>query len=185
LGNLVLSGSTSGSITISPPSSAGSNTLTLPANTGTVITTGSTFAGTGPAFSAYQSVQQTGIASATWTKITLTTENFDTNSNFASSRFTPTIAGYYQCNGSVQLTGANTAYYVAGAFYKNGASYAQFNLANGNANYYPQSTGSSVIYLNGTTDYVEVYAFGSASGSWSAYNTKEGTYFNACLVRSE
>ena len=41
MSSLVLNGDTSGAITISAPSVAGTNTLTLPANTGTVITTGS------------------------------------------------------------------------------------------------------------------------------------------------
>ncbi len=41
MADLVLSGNTSGAITISAPSVAGTNTITLPTNTGTVITTGS------------------------------------------------------------------------------------------------------------------------------------------------
>ena len=51
-------------------------------------------AGNGPAFSAYQSSAQT-LSSNTATKLTFTTEEFDTNNNFASSTFTPTVAGYY------------------------------------------------------------------------------------------
>jgi len=176
MSSIVLSGDTSGTVTVAVPAVAGTNTVTIAAQTGTLNAAG-------PAFSAYQATQQTGIAAATWTKITFDTEVFDTNGNFASSRFTPTVAGYYQCNGSVQLAGANAAYYVAGAFYKNGVSYAQFTLANGNTNFFTQSNGGSVIYFNGTTDYVEVYAFGTALGSWSAYNTQNGTYFNACLLR--
>ena len=35
------------------------------------------------------------LSSATLTKVTFDTELFDTNNNFASSRFTPTIAGQY------------------------------------------------------------------------------------------
>jgi len=169
----------SGSLTLQGPSTSSTQTVTIPDATGTMMVSGNM-----PAFSAYQATQQTGISATTWTKITFDTKVFDTNSNFSSSRFTPTVAGYYQVNGSIQLTGANAAYYVAGAFYKNGSSYAQFTLANGNTNYYCQSTGSSVIYFNGTTDYVEVYAFGTALGSWSAYNTQTGTYFNACLLRA-
>jgi hypothetical protein len=38
MGNLALAGSTSGAITLSPPAVAGSNTLTLPAVTGNVLT---------------------------------------------------------------------------------------------------------------------------------------------------
>ena len=41
MSSLILSGDTSGQITFSAPSVAGTNTITLPANTGTVITTGS------------------------------------------------------------------------------------------------------------------------------------------------
>ena len=41
MGNLVLAGATSGSITLEPTAVAGSNTLTLPAATGTILTTAS------------------------------------------------------------------------------------------------------------------------------------------------
>ena len=47
MGNLTLNGSTSGAITISPPAIAGTNTITLPAATGTMALTASpTFSGT-------------------------------------------------------------------------------------------------------------------------------------------
>lgn len=42
MGDIVLAGATSGSITLQPTAVAGSNTITLPANTGTLLTTGST-----------------------------------------------------------------------------------------------------------------------------------------------
>ena len=130
MSSIKLVGSTSGEITISAPAVAGTNTLTLPANTGTIVTSASgagdlpsTIAG--PAFSAWQSVQQTGITVNTWTKVTLTTETFDTNSNYdtSTSKFTPTVAGYYYITGSVTIVGANSAYYVIGAIYKNGTQY--------------------------------------------------------------
>lgn len=41
MGNLTLNGATSGQITLAPPSVAGTNTLTLPATTGTVLTNAS------------------------------------------------------------------------------------------------------------------------------------------------
>lgn len=48
MGSLTLNGATSGAVTISPPAVAGTNTLTLPAATGTVLTTagGQTISGT-------------------------------------------------------------------------------------------------------------------------------------------
>ena len=65
---------------------------------------GTNVAGNGPAFYAYRTATQTGIASATFTKIQLNVELFDTNSNYdnvTNYRFTPTVAGYYQVNFSV------------------------------------------------------------------------------------
>jgi hypothetical protein len=53
-----------------------------------------------PAFSARAATTQS-LSNTTYTKVTLGTEEFDTNSNFASSRFTPTVAGYYLITGSV------------------------------------------------------------------------------------
>jgi hypothetical protein len=52
-------------------------------------------AGNGPAFSATKSANQT-VTSGVFTTITFDTEQFDTNNNFASNTFTPTVAGYYQ-----------------------------------------------------------------------------------------
>ena len=42
MGSLVLTGNTSGSVTVAVPAVAGTNTITLPAITGTAITTGDT-----------------------------------------------------------------------------------------------------------------------------------------------
>jgi hypothetical protein len=110
MSSISIAGDTSGSIILQAPSVSGSTTLTLPTTSGTIITnTAGTVtqtmlatgvAGTGPAVSAYESGNQS-ISSNVWTKVTLGTEEFDTNNNFASSRFTPTVAGYYQINGSI------------------------------------------------------------------------------------
>jgi hypothetical protein len=71
-----------------------------------------------PAFSAYASAQQT-VSNATFTQVALQAEEFDTNNNFASNTFTPTIAGYYQFNFSIlwRATSALTRY--IGSIYKN------------------------------------------------------------------
>ena len=141
-------------------------------------------AGTGPAFSAWQSVQQTGVSATTWTKVTLTTELFDTNNNYASSRFTPTVAGYYQISGSVTIVSTTNTHFVFCAIYKNGTIYSQASGALGNASFYPQSTISTLVYFNGSTDYVEIYAYGSAGGAYNIYNTLENTNFSGVLVRA-
>ncbi len=186
MANLILNGSTSGSVTLSSPAVSGTTTLTLPTTSGTVITTGSTFGGTGPAFSAYQSSGQASISSLTETKITFTTEEFDTNSNFASSRFTPTVAGYYQVNAQVVMTSAATNAVLLTAIWKNGARVKTGSVSTGSTYLYPQANTAAIIYCNGTTDYLEVYVLGSAGGSsFGTYADGPSiTFFQAALIRS-
>lgn len=139
---------------------------------------GSNVAGNGPTFAAWQSVQQTIASSATPTKITFTTVEFDTNSNFASSRFTPTVAGYYQVSAGVNI---NTATWVNVILFKNGTNYK--NLTNSYPTTLNGGFGSALVYCNGTTDYIEIYCSVGAS-SVSLYNNIAGTYFQASMVRA-
>jgi hypothetical protein len=178
-----LSTPSSGSISLSPADTASNLTITVPAVTGTMITTASTFAGTGPAFSAYKSSSQT-ITNNTWTKITFETEEFDTNSNFASSRFTPTIAGYYQVNFELDVGGVTASLGIAG-IYKNGVDFkrGQGVAVSGISEQYLM--GSCLIYLNGSTDYIEVYAYVGASSSATVYGGQQTYgYFQASMVRA-
>lgn len=176
-----------GTLTIAAPNTNTNRTLTLPDNTGTLISTGSTFAGTGPAFRAYLSANQT-VTSGVAAKVTLNTEVFDTANAFDSTtnyRFTPQVAGYYQFN--VTLGGAST---VALTFnyiqiYKNGTSdsIAIYGPYSGVNNY---GSLSSLIYLNGSTDYIELYATLSGTGTLTITGsaTAVSTYMSGCLVRS-
>jgi hypothetical protein len=132
-------------------------------------------AGTGPAFSAYQNSAQT-LSAATNTKITFDTEEFDTNSNFASSRFTPTVAGYYQINSGVSFgpSAGQVSIYKNGSEYKRGTQYTASGVG---------FTVFSVVYFNGSSDYVEIYANSTTGGPTNAGLTVY-TYFNGAMVRS-
>jgi hypothetical protein len=183
MAKLILNGATSGSITLESPSVSGSNTLTLPANTGTVITTGSTFAGTGPAFSATMSTGQT-ITSSTFTKINFNTEAWDTNSNYDTStyRFTPTVAGYYQVNCSIDAGASTLATRVLANIYKNGSAYRFGTNLGTSAGDSFSSICTSLVYMNGTTDYIECYGYIIATTA--IISPSGSTWFDACLVRS-
>lgn len=108
--------------------------------------------GTGPAFSAYLSADQT-VSSQVFTKVLLNVESFDTNLNFASSRFTPTVAGYYQINASARVEPAAD---MLIAVYKNGSVWSRGNYATSNAF---NAVASTLVYCNGSTDYIEMYIF--------------------------
>jgi hypothetical protein len=147
--SVAINGSTSGSVTLSAPAVSGTTTLTLPATSGTVMVNG-------PAFFAYKNSGSQSITSTTATKATFDTELFDTNGNFASSRFTPTVAGYYQINANVSTSGSGSVSRAIVTLYKNGAEYTYFQDLTITSFRYG---GSTLVYLNGTTDYVEVYVF--------------------------
>jgi hypothetical protein len=141
-------------------------------------------AGTGPAFSAYLGSNQS-LTASTFTKVTMNTEEFDTASCFNNTgstvggipayAFLPNVAGYYQVNGLVYPATAVTA--ITCAIYKNGASFK--------AGWGTSTSGvvSALIYLNGSTDYIECYSYltgvtPSLSGSSSL------TFFQASFVRA-
>ena len=127
-----------------------------------------------PAFRAKPSSNQT-ISASTFTKVLLQTEIFDTNNNFDNStnyRFQPTVAGYYQVNSQIHYA-TNGQQLVA--VYKNG-SYDNWGTYSVNA--YGVS-GSSLIYLNGSTDYLELYAYSSGG-----YSVNSGlTFLSAHLIQ--
>ena len=169
-----------GTFTLAAPNSNSDRTLTLPDNTGTILTNASTFAGTGPAFSAYQSSAQT-ITSNVMTKLQFQTEEFDTASCFDNStnyRFTPNVAGYYQVSGGLSpndsVTGVRVSVYKNGSEFKRLIGTASANVGHGG--------GSALVYLNGTTDYVELY--GTFSSGQPAFANAAATYFQAAMVRA-
>lgn len=153
------------------------NLVTVPSVTGTAMVSGNM-----PAFSASATSNQS-ISAATFTKVNFGTEQFDTNSNFASSRFTPTVAGYYQVNTSINFGGGSTVTYGIVSFYKNGGEYNRLIAIQCTSNL--SIGGSSLIYLNGTTDYLEVYAYSGQSGTQLYGDAGTAfTYFQGSLVRT-
>jgi hypothetical protein len=180
MANLILNGSTSGSVTLSSPAVSGTTTLTLPTTTGKVQVGG-------PAFSAYSSSNQTSISSTTFTKVTFGTEEFDTNNNFASSTFTPTVAGYYQVNAAAQINSLLTTVYGKLYIYKNGAAYKEGALIQGQAQLFGAPTVSGLVYCNGSTDYVEIYFIGYIAAGTLSLNSAGETvriWFDGSMVRS-
>ena len=113
-----------------------------------------------PAFEAYNNGDES-ISNATWTKMQVDTERFDTDSNFASNRFTPTTAGKYFVYGRATLKLPDYVIYSHRlAIYKNGSLYSvcEGTMDNNNMLASPLSIQSTVD-MNGSSDYVEIYAY--------------------------
>jgi hypothetical protein len=146
-----------------------------------VLTSATPFSnGQGPAFRAAPSTAQT-ITTATYTKVTLGTETFDTNGNFASSTFTPTVAGYYQINATVLVSGSTGITNTLCAIYKNGIFW-QASAGAPISSTSAYGTISALLYLNGSTDYVELYVRSVATGTITT--TASQTELSGFLARA-
>ena len=183
---LKLLSSGGGSVLLTANTTASDFTVNVPAVNGNMVTTADTgsitqsmlgagvYAGYGPAFYVNSS-GSTSATSATWTKLQLNTKSFDTASCFDATtnyRFTPNVAGYYQVNGQV-LTPSNANLSQVG-IYKNGGLYTFttfYHPTTGVTNQFPIST---LVYLNGSTDYIELWGWQQAGSSLPAGATMSG-----------
>lgn len=110
---------------------------------------------------AWQSVLQ-NIPITTFTKVTFTTEDFDTENEFAASRFTAKLPGYYAVSASVHWAVGVDGERHAMMIYKNGAEHTRLcDALNGGAG--NQSTAGNAIISMVAGDYLEVYVYSSAA----------------------
>jgi hypothetical protein len=114
-------------------------------------------------------------------------DDFDPNNwwDATSKRFTPTIAGYYNVsisvwwnNGAVNDNQWNTQ------VRKNGSTFAIYQAQITTSQGFTQG-GSKLVYLNGSTDYVDFTIYTGNNASQTIYqgsSAGQGTWFSASLV---
>ena len=138
-----------------------------------------------PVFLAYSTVVTTLQGSSGPNLVTFNTAYIDTSScfNTSTSQYKPNVAGYYEFSANVMLTNANynqtlvthiqknanTGYYVG----TTGAG-----LMNSAIGWITSSSSSctTLIYMNGSSDYVSVYAMSTSAGIVT--NIGDGTSFS-------
>ena len=103
------------------------------------------------------------ITSTTFTKIKLDSKVIDTQNCFDTTnyRFTPTIAGYYNVTTTLANNGASSPTRLINLLYKNGTANGWLFMQDQTTGY--TATGSKLVYMNGTTDYLELYGYIVAS----------------------
>jgi len=176
----------SGTMTLAGPSTNSNQTITIPDATGTMMVSGNM-----PAFSAYPNSNQS-VSTNTFTLINYQVKTYDTATAFNNTgstvtlngisvpayAFAPPIAGYYQISINLASNSAMTRIYLA--LYKNGSFAYSGNDINATQ---PNTLNSSwLVYLNGTSDYIQLYAYCTGvSPQW--YGDSRYTFFSGVLVR--
>ena len=164
--------------------SSGSGTITIP----DAVTVSSASLSNTPAFEAYLGTTA-GISDNTFVKATFDTERFDTNNTFASSRFTPGVAGKYACYSGVRLgnDGASTLTLAMLAFYKNGSAYlintTPTILFNSSSSTAPINNFGAMLTQTidlDADDYLEVYV--QCDTSANSPDLINGSFFGAYRV---
>jgi hypothetical protein len=140
----------------------------LQTNGSGVLSFASSSAANTPAFFAYRDTSTQSITPATETKVQAQTELFDTNSCYDNStnyRFTPTTAGKYFIFGNIFLDGSGYVQEARVKIFKNGSAIANSKHQFSSASFAKSVNVSSIIDLNGTTDYVELYGYMTNAGN--------------------
>lgn len=160
--------------------------LTIPSGSSIVIESGATITnnGTATGFGTTSAVQVTMSANQSfskdaWTKINFDTEAFDINNEFDTSnnRFTADEAGYYLVAMTVVKDNAETQFNnIYSAIYKNGSVFFSTKVY-GDYPYYSIESSlipvTTIVYLNGSSDYIEGYFMWGANGTLQISNTAD------------
>lgn len=131
-----------------------------------------------PAFKATVSSAKS-LTGGAYYKVPFDSVNFDTVGSYDASnyRWTPNVEGYYQFNAYVQTTSGVGQH---GGFAKNGSIVAYGTNHSNIAHYGDQN--SCMLYMNGTTDYIEYYLLvGSTTNTTFSSST---VWFDGALVMS-
>ena len=121
-----------------------------------------------PAFSCHLSGNQS-IGTGSWTKVTIDSEDLDTDGKFTSNKFTPTVAGWYLITVFCRFDSGNDMTNAQVAIYKNGS---KINKHTEGSIEVQSKLLSQLVYLD-SDDYVEMYVKQDTGGS---ININGGSY---------
>jgi len=184
-----------GTFTIASPNSNTDRTLTLPDEAGTVLTsasdTGVQATKSTPLFVTDIATTNNYINHNTWTKLPFDNELIDSDlwyDALSNYRFTPQVAGYYLITVRVNFgDNSNSPTRTETAIYKNGSRYAKLSSIEANVGNIVTYSGAMMVYFNGSTDYIELYAFAQTTNSGQARvrGNAEHSEFSGMLVRAD
>lgn len=129
-------------------------------------------------------VDQTGVPNSTFTRVNLTTADFNVGTAFDTStyRFKPTVGGYFIVTAQVNIVNSSSGALIGAAIYKNGSAQSwNFSAPSFSGNM--PALVSDIVQMNGTTDYVELYCTQNNGAARSISGAKHDTWFSASRLR--
>ena len=138
---------------------------------------------------AIRTSQQAALAINTFVKVAFDSAILNPNTGYstANSRFTPDVAGWYMVAATVTQAGTQNTDNAQLLIYKNGANHRRLSVVNTSSATHltSQTSGSALVYLNGSGDYVEIFMYrGQSSGTASVEGEAAGTstHFSVALM---
>jgi len=190
-GDLKVEVTSGGIYTITGTDTATNRTLTLPDEAGTVLTSASDITSSQLPANGFFHATMNGnqsINDTTFTKVEFDTESVDSEGWYDTSnyRYTPQVAGWYRFDCKL-VVGDSSITRGIGDISKNGSSIGTnrfFDIVTNGSGAF-QLHGTMFFHLNGSTDYVEAYAWIDNTGSDQNVSSADGTYFSGQLVRAD
>jgi hypothetical protein len=145
-----------------------------------------TTAAHGPVFNAYMAGSNSSTPANVLKKVPYNTDDFDPDGVFdtTNNRFVPNRAGYYQVQANVftSMTGAGGSTMVM-TLRKNGTDIRGNNqLINYSGAINQTMTIDAIVYMNGTTDYLEAYWMNNGATSTAVFGSGI-TYMHGSFLR--
>jgi len=126
-----------------------------------------------------------GLTSASFQKVYFNNEQFDIGGYYdpvTNYRYTPQVAGKYFILGRIYITyGSSAVTQTLVSIYKNGSAYTRSQRIESTSGYGSVEV-SAIIDFNGTTDYVEIYAYQAASTDALIYSSDPYGAFSGYLI---
>lgn len=136
----------------------------------------------------YLNANQTGLASATYTKINFGATDFDPSGIWdnVNKQFKPTVAGYYMFMWQAQLLCAGGTFVYLADLFKNGSRCARGASTIVNTTTTAAvAAGSSIHRMNGTTDTMEVRGYIEGTASRDIIAGIDVTAFMLSLLKAD
>jgi hypothetical protein len=127
------------------------------------------------------------ITNNTTTKVQFDTVGIDTHSwwDAVNYRYTPQIPGYYRFDFAIGHNGTTITQTITDLYKNGGLLFRGYRILGISATTTAGIGGSSsrIDYMNGTTDYVEVFGLVNASSGTAFFGSSASTFLQAQLIQ--